>query len=53
MVAVMGDSANTRSIGLHRALCFRHAGTLVSVGCKCDRCLDLVGMQRALLDAVP
>jgi L-amino acid N-acyltransferase YncA len=48
MVAVIGDSANHRSIGLHRALGFRHAGTLASVGYKFDRFLDVVFMQRAL-----
>jgi L-amino acid N-acyltransferase YncA len=48
MVAVIGDSANHRSIGLHRALGFRHAGTLASVGYKFDRFLDVVFMQRGL-----
>jgi L-amino acid N-acyltransferase YncA len=48
MVAVIGDSANCRSIRLHRALGFRHAGTLTSVGRKFDRWLDVVFMQRAL-----
>jgi L-amino acid N-acyltransferase YncA len=48
MVAVIGDSANHQSIGLHRALGFRHAGTLTSVGRKFDRWLDVVFMQRAL-----
>jgi L-amino acid N-acyltransferase YncA len=48
MVAVIGDSANRRSIRLHRALGFRHAGTLTSVGRKFDRWLDVVFMQRAL-----
>jgi L-amino acid N-acyltransferase YncA len=51
MVAVIGDSANDHSIGLHRALGFRHAGTLTSVGCKFGLWLDVVFMQRGLADA--
>lgn len=48
MVAVIGDSANLGSIGLHVALGFRHIGTLQSTGWKFDRWLDTVFMQRAL-----
>ena len=48
MVAVIGDSANVGSIGLHAALGFRHIGTLQSTGWKFDRWLDTVFMQRAL-----
>jgi L-amino acid N-acyltransferase YncA len=48
MVAVIGDSANAGSIGLHKALGFRHIGTLQSTGWKFDRWLDTVLMQRAL-----
>ena len=48
MVAVIGDSANLGSIGLHAALGFRHIGTLQSTGWKFDRWLDTVFMQRAL-----
>lgn len=48
MVAVIGDSANHRSIGLHAALGFRPAGTLASVGFKFGGWLDVVFMQRAL-----
>jgi phosphinothricin acetyltransferase len=48
MVAVIGDSANTASIGLHAALGFRQVGTLHAVGFKFGRWIDSVLMQRAL-----
>jgi phosphinothricin acetyltransferase len=48
MIAVIGDSANTGSIGLHTALGFRHVGTMQSTGWKFDRWLDTVFMQRQL-----
>ena len=48
MVAVIGDSANAGSLGLHAALGFRHIGTLQSTGWKFDRWLDTVVMPRAL-----
>ena len=48
MIAVIGDSGNTASIGLHKALGFRHVGTFNSVGLKFGRWLDTVLMQRAL-----
>ena len=48
MIAVIGDSANSASIGLHHALGFTHAGQLRSVGWKHDLWLDTVFMQRAL-----
>jgi phosphinothricin acetyltransferase len=50
MVAVIGDSANHRSIGLHSSLGFRHAGRLTSVGYKFGRLLDVVFMQRELCE---
>src|ERR1051325_4008864 len=46
MIAVIGDSAQAASIGLHAALGFRHVGTLQSVGWKFGRWLDTVLMQR-------
>ncbi len=49
MVAVIGDSGNTGSIGLHAALGFEHIGTLRNVGLKRGRWLDTVLMQRALV----
>ena len=48
MVAVIGDSANHASIGLHAACGFKHAGTLSAVGFKFGRWVDSVFMQRAL-----
>lgn len=48
MLAVIGDSANAGSIGVHRALGFEHTGVLKSSGWKFDRWLDVVLMQRAL-----
>jgi len=50
MVAVIGDSANAASIGLHRRHGFRRVGVLTSVGFKHGRWLDSVLMQRALGD---
>jgi L-amino acid N-acyltransferase YncA len=48
MVAVIGDSANLGSIGLHRACGFLDVGTLRDVGFKFGRWLDTVLMQRRL-----
>lgn len=48
MLAVIGDSANAASIGLHRTLGFTDAGALRSTGWKFDRWLDVVILQRAL-----
>jgi len=48
MLAVIGDSANAASVGVHRALGFEHAGLLRSAGWKFGRWLDVVVMQRAL-----
>ncbi|GJD52002.1 Phosphinothricin N-acetyltransferase [Methylobacterium crusticola] len=48
MVAVIGDSANTASIGLHAALGFASVGVLRAVGWKHGTWLDTVLMQRAL-----
>ncbi len=48
MIAVIGDSANAASIGLHASLGFRNVGTFTDVGFKFGRWLDSVLMQRAL-----
>jgi L-amino acid N-acyltransferase YncA len=48
MLAVIGDSANAGSIGVHRALGFEHIGTMKAVGWKFDRWIDVVLMQRSL-----
>lgn len=48
MIAVIGDSANLSSIGLHRRLGFQQTGILRSVGHKFGRWVDSVLMQRML-----
>jgi phosphinothricin acetyltransferase len=48
MLAVIGDSHNGGSIGVHRALGFAHTGTIEAAGWKFDRWLDVVVMQRHL-----
>jgi L-amino acid N-acyltransferase YncA len=48
MIAVIGDSANHASIGLHARLDFAIVGTLPAVGFKFGRWVDSVLMQRAL-----
>jgi L-amino acid N-acyltransferase YncA len=48
LVAVIGDSANTASIGVHAACGFLRVGTLRSVGFKFGRWVDSVFMQRPL-----
>lgn len=48
MLAVIGDSANAGSIGVHRRLGFEHTGVLKASGWKFGRWLDVVLMQRPL-----
>jgi phosphinothricin acetyltransferase len=48
MLAVIGDTDNAASIGVHRACGFELVGTMKSVGRKFDRWVDVVVMQRAL-----
>ena len=48
LMAVIGDSGNSGSIGLHAALGFEHAGLFRAVGYKHRRWLDIVLMQKAL-----
>ncbi len=48
MLAVIGDSANAGSIGVHRALGFEPTGVLRSAGWKFGRWLDVVLMQKTL-----
>jgi len=48
LIAVIGDSANAASIGVHRSAGFVHVGTLKSCGWKFDRWLDVVMMDKAL-----
>ncbi|MEZ6022520.1 MAG: N-acetyltransferase family protein [Hyphomonadaceae bacterium] len=45
-IAMIGDSYNAASIGLHAKLGFKHVGTLPNVGEKFGRALDVVVMQR-------
>jgi phosphinothricin acetyltransferase len=48
MVAIIGDSSNQASIGLHAGLGFEKIGVQPSVGFKFGRWVDSVIMQRAL-----
>ena len=48
MLAVIGDSENAASIGLHAACGFTHFGTATKVGFKFGQWLDVVYMQRVL-----
>ena len=48
MVAVIGDSAQAASIGLHREAGFEMVGTFRNIGYKHDRWLDTVLMQLVL-----
>jgi phosphinothricin acetyltransferase len=50
MLAVIGNSGNAGSIGVHRSCGFELVGTLRSVGFKHGRWVDTVLMQRALGD---
>jgi L-amino acid N-acyltransferase YncA len=48
LIAVIGDSGNAASIGVHRAIGFRHVGTIESCGWKFGRWLDIVLMEKSL-----
>ena len=48
MIAVIGDSGNAASVGLHASLGFSHCGEGRSLGFKHGRWVDIVWMQRAL-----
>lgn len=48
VLAVIGDSYNAASVGLHKKLGFEHVGTMKNVGEKFGRLLDVVVMQRSL-----
>ena len=48
MIAVIGDSENVGSIGVHASLGFHMVGTMRSAGIKFGRWLDVVTMQRPL-----
>jgi L-amino acid N-acyltransferase YncA len=48
LMAVIGDTGNAGSVGLHRALGFEQTGVGRSVGFKHGRWVDIVHMQKAL-----
>ena len=48
MIAVIGDSENVGSIGVHTSLGFQRVGLLRATGLKFGRWVDTVYMQRAL-----
>jgi L-amino acid N-acyltransferase YncA len=48
VMAVIGDSDNAGSVGLHTAMGFERAGMIPSCGWKLGRWLDIVLMQRSL-----
>ncbi len=48
MIAVIGDSENVGSIGVHASLGFHMIGTMKATGIKFGRWIDVVTMQRPL-----
>lgn len=48
LIAVIGDSANAGSVGVHRAQGFTHVGVLKDCGWKFGQWLDVVLMEKAL-----
>lgn len=48
MLAVIGDSANAASVGVHSSLGFEQVGLMKAAGWKFERWLDVVVMQRSL-----
>lgn len=48
MLALIGDSENAGSVGVHASLGFTVAGTMRRVGYKFERWLDVVIMQKGL-----
>ncbi len=48
MLALIGDSENAGSIGVHASLGFSQIGTMRAVGMKFGRWLDVVIMQKSL-----
>jgi phosphinothricin acetyltransferase len=48
LIAVIGDSANAGSVGVHGATGFTQVGILRSCGWKFDRWLDVVMMEKPL-----
>ena len=48
VMAIIGDSANAGSVGVHRALGFTQVGTIASCGWKFGAWRDIVIMQKTL-----
>ncbi len=48
LIAVIGDSANLGSVGVHTACGFNHVGVLANCGWKFERWLDVVLMDRVI-----
>ena len=48
LIAVIGDSANAGSIGVHRSVGFEPVGVLRACGWKFGRWLDVVLMEKTL-----
>lgn len=48
LIAVIGDSSNLGSVGVHKACGFNPVGVLANCGWKFDRWLDVVLMDRAI-----
>lgn len=48
LIAVIGDSGNHGSIGVHRSLGFHPVGTIRSCGWKFGRWLDIVLMEKSI-----
>ena len=48
LIAVIGDSANAGSIGVHTAVVFQNVGTVSGCGWKFERGLDIVMMEKSL-----
>lgn len=48
VMAVIGDSANAGSIGVHSAVGFERVGVVKSCGWKFERWLDIVLMEKSL-----
>lgn len=48
LIAVIGDSANLGSVGLHKACGFQPVGVLTNCGWKFERWLDVVLMDRVI-----
>jgi phosphinothricin acetyltransferase len=48
LIAVIGDTNNQSSIGVHKSLGFSHVGVLKACGWKFDQWLDVVLMEKTL-----